>query len=195
MKPLRHVPHAPAGESGSGGGGAGGTLAQAKQSIADGAREATAKVKSAVSNTAARAKAEAERVATEKKTTAADRIGGYSSAIHDSARALEDQDPNIAWFTHRAAERLEGVADYMRNRDFNGLRTDVEGFARRHPAVFFGGLFFAGLMLGNVVKAGRDTAAADEGDQWEPEGQGGDGEMSADGPASSDTSVAPDMGL
>jgi hypothetical protein len=195
MKPLRHVPSAPAGEAGDGGGGAGGTLAQAKQSIADGAREATAKVKSAVSNTAARAKAEAERVATEKKTTAADRLGGYSSAIHDSARALEDKDPNIAWFTHRAAERLEGVADYMRTRDFNALRADAEGFARRHPAVFFGGLFFAGLMLGNVVKAGRRSSAEDDAGQWEPERSDGEGEMSGYAPQASDTSAAPDLGM
>jgi hypothetical protein len=113
------------------------------------------KVKSSVTDAAARAKEEAARMAAERKETAASRIGSYSEKIHQSARNFEQEDPNIAWFTHRAADRLQGVADYVRNRDLTGLRQDVEQMARRHPAAFFGGLFVAGIVLGNVVKASR----------------------------------------
>lgn len=130
-----------------------GKLTQAKQAIAQTARDATEKVKSVASDTASKARTEAERLATEKKETAASRVGGYSSALHESARSLEEQDPNIAWFTHRAADRLQGVADYIRTRDFTALREDCAGVARRHPAVFFGGMFVAGLLLGNMMKA------------------------------------------
>ena len=135
-----------AGESDSGARGTDvkGTLVEAKTKLTQTARE-----------TAVRAKDEAERVVTEKKATAANRIGDYSSAIHDSARSLEQKDPNIAWFTHQAADKLQSVADYMRNRDFSNLRQDAEGVARRHPAAFFGGMFVAGLILGNIVKASR----------------------------------------
>lgn len=138
------------------------TLADTKTKITQTARETASKVKAAASDTAAKAKQEAERVATEQKETAANRIGDYSSAIHDSARSLEQKDPNIAWFTHRAADKLQSVADYMRNRDFSDLRRDVEGMARRHPAAFFGGMFVAGLVLGNIVKASRRKADEDE---------------------------------
>jgi len=105
--------------------------------------------------TASNVKDEAERVATQQKQSAANRIGEYSSAIHESAKSLEEKDPNIAWFTHRAADRVQSIADYMRNRDFSALRHDVENMARRHPAAFFGGMFVAGLVLGNIVKASR----------------------------------------
>ncbi len=132
-----------------------GPLADTKNKIATTARETAAKVKSAAASTAAKAKDQVAHLATEKKDTASERIGGYSSALHDSARSLEEKDPNIAWFTHQAADKLQGVADYMRTRDFQGLREDAEGIARRHPAVFFGGMFVAGLLLGNVVKASR----------------------------------------
>jgi hypothetical protein len=164
-----------------------GTLAEAKSKIAQTARETASKVKSAASNTAARATEEAERVASEKKETAANRIGEYSSAIHDSARSLEEKDPNIAWFTHRAADKLQGVADYMRNRGFPELRHDVEGIARRHPAAFFGGMFVAGLILGNVVKASRRNL--DDGSDL---GVGGDEESrwSRDSAETSDTTQA-----
>jgi hypothetical protein len=89
--------------------------------------------------------------------------------MHDTARSLEEQDPNIAWFTHRAADKIQGVADYVRSQDFRALRADAEDVARRHPAVFFGGLFLAGLMLGNVAKAGRNRARQeDDGGDWSP---------------------------
>lgn len=134
------------------------TLEKSTAAIAQTTRDATDKVKSAASNTVARAKEEAERLAREKKQEAAEQIGSYSSAIHESARALEDKDPNVAWFTHRAADRLQGIADYMRDRDFAGLRRDSEDLARRHPVSFFGGLFVAGLVVGNLVKASQRGA-------------------------------------
>ena len=152
----------------------GDTLAETKTKIAQTARDAVTKVKSTATSTAARAKEEAQRIATEKKETAANRIGSYSSAIHDTARSLEEKDPNIAWFTHRAADKLQGVADYMRNRDLSSLRSDAENMARRHPAAFFGGMFLAGLIAGNLVKAsrrklderGNSDANAEDGTDW-----------------------------
>ncbi len=131
------------------------TLAEMKSSAAQTTREAANKVKSVATTTVSRAKEEAERLAQEKKEQAAAQIGDYSSAIHESAKAFEEKDPNIAWFTHRAADRLQGVADYMRNRDFAALRRDAEDVARRHPAGFFGGMFVAGLVIGNLVKASQ----------------------------------------
>lgn len=130
-----------------------GKITQAKQAISQTAREAAAKVKTVAADTAAKARGEAERLVGEKKETAADRIGGYSSAIHDSAKSLEESDPNIAWFTHQAADKLQSVADYVRSRDFAGLKDDCCGVARRHPAAFFGGMFVAGLLIGNLMKA------------------------------------------
>jgi len=130
-----------------------GKLSQAKQAISQTARDAASKVKSVAGDATARAKSEAERLATEKKEAAASRVGGYSSALHESARSLEEQDPNIAYFTHQAADRLQSVADYIRNRDFASLREDCCSFSRRHPAAVFGGMFVAGLLLGNMMKA------------------------------------------
>lgn len=171
------IPSAPADEDSFGGGESGGALAQTKHKISQAARDTAAKVKSATSDTAARARDQAEQIATEKKDAAASRIGEYGEAIHESARSLEEKDPNIAWFTHRAADKLQHVAEYMRNSDWACLRGDCEGIARRHPAAFFGGMFLAGLVIGNVIKAsqrrGRDSADEgqrdlDAGEDWSP---------------------------
>ena len=171
MKPQADRMCAPAGDSNLGGGDSPGKIAKAKQAVADKAGQAASHLKSAASETATRARDEVQRFATEKKETAAGRIGGYSSAMHESARAFEEQDPNIAWFTHRAADKLQSVADYVRTRDYSGLRMDCEGLARRHPAAFFGGMFVAGLVLGNLLKASgrRETMSDDMAADWEPE--------------------------
>lgn len=184
MKPsiVSHCVCAPAGDADSGSGTASGTLAQAKQTIARTAREAASSLKSATADSRARVRGEAEKVVTEKRETAASKLGGYSSGLHDSARSFEERDPNIAHFTHRAADGIQRMADYVRSRDLAGLRDDAQDIARRHPAVFFGGLFFAGLVLGNVVKATRRGSSA-SGTDWAPEQASDAPEFQGDGAA------------
>lgn len=140
-----------------------GKLTQAKQAISQTAREAATKVKTAASDAASRAREEAERLAMEKREAAASRVGGYSNALHDSARSLEEKDPNIAYFAHQAADKIQGLADYIRNRDFAALRNDCADFSRRHPAMFFGGLFVAGLLVGNMMKATARPRSEEDG--------------------------------
>ncbi len=145
---LRQMEYAPAGDSESGQGETTGMMTQAKQSITSTARE-----------TANRAKDEAQRLASEKKQDTASHIGGYGAAMHESARSLEQQDPNIAWATHKVADRVQGIADYIRERDFSQLREDAENLARRHPLAFFGGLLVAGVVIGNLLKARPESDA------------------------------------
>lgn len=144
-----------------------GTLTQAKQTISNTARDTAARIKSAASETASRAKEQASRIASDTKQTAAERLSGYGSAMHDSAKRFEDKDPNIAWATHQVAERIDRVADYVRNSDLDTLRDDAENWARRHPVAFFGGLFVAGLVVGNLLKARESAAFDDESEQDE----------------------------
>jgi hypothetical protein len=161
------VPFAAADEFTSSGGGAEtrGALAETKDKLTQTARTAASKVKTAAAETADKVKERAEDLVDDKKETAASRIRDYGTALHESARSLEEKDPNIAWFTHRAADRLQNAANYMRGRDFAGLRDDAERIARRHPALFFGGMFLGGLVLGNLVKASRRKLDAGDSDE------------------------------
>lgn len=139
---------------------ASGAIAKAGSKIKEAARGIAEPIKSTASQAAARVKEtaaeyrdRAAEVATERKTQVADRLGRYSSAFHQSAQSLEPEDQNIAYFAHAAADRIEGVANYVRNRDFAALKTDAEDLARRNPGLFFGGMFVAGLVIGNLLKA------------------------------------------
>lgn len=183
---LRPVDSAPAGDSeaGSGTSDSNGTLAQAKQTITKTARDTAARIKSAATETASRAKTEAQRLASDTKETTANRLGGYSSAFHESARSFEQQDPNIAWATHRIADRVDAIADYVRTRDLGEMKTDAENFARRHPVAFFGGLVIAGLVIGNLLKARQPAEeASDETSTSEPNADFGNASGSSEDPA------------
>jgi hypothetical protein len=130
-----------------------GVAGSTTQKIKDATRQTVSQLRTSAADAASRVKEQAVGAVDQRKAEVADRIGAYGSAVHRSAESLEGEDPNIAWLTHQAADRLNGVAEYIRNRDFQQLKSDVEGVARRHPAAFFGGMFVAGLVLGNVLKA------------------------------------------
>lgn len=144
-----------------------GTFAQAKESDSAGTttREAASRLASAATEMGDRTKTEARRVASDAKDTTADRIGGYSSAMHSTAQSMEREDPNIAWVTHQVADRIQGVADYLRNRELSEVRRDAENFARRHPVAFFGGLFLTGLVVGNLLKAKPEQSRTGQGNR------------------------------
>jgi hypothetical protein len=122
----------------------------------------TGEAKRAAGNAITQAKERAATMAQEQKQSAAERIGRYGSALRDSAHSLEGEDPNVAYFANRAAERIESLADYVRSTDLAGLRCDAEDIARRHPGLFLGGMFLAGLVVGGLVKT--SAKALREGD-------------------------------
>jgi hypothetical protein len=160
---LTSPPSAPAEDFGYGSGdtGSSGKVAEAREKISRTTHGAAEHLKATATEAAARAKHQAEHYVAEQRETAAGRIRGYSSALHESARSFEEQDPNIAHFAHMAADRVQQVADYVRNCDLHDLRQDAEEAARRHPALFFGGLFAVGVVLGNMATASRRRQSSD----------------------------------
>jgi hypothetical protein len=50
------------------------------------------------------------------------------------------------------------VARYLREKDLQGLTRDTETFARRHPELFLGGAFLAGMLAARFVKSSRPRA-------------------------------------
>lgn len=109
--------------------------------------------KHAANKALSQAKEKASRLAEEQKKSAADHIGRYGTALRDSAKSVENDDPNIAYYANMAADRIERIADYVRSTDLDGLRDDAAVIARRHPVLFMGGMFFTGVILGGLVKS------------------------------------------
>lgn len=137
-----------------------GTLSQPLQGEArrsGSVKEIAGQAKRSAGNLLNQAKERASTMAEEQKQSAAQHIGRYGTALRDSAKSVEQEDPNVAYFTNRAAERIEQVADYIRSTDLSSLRRDAEDIARRHPALFMGGMLIAGIVVGGLVKVSAST--------------------------------------
>ena len=56
-------------------------------------------------------------------------------------------------YSETAAEKLRTAADYFNTHDVNTMYRDVEGLARRNPAVFLGGAFALGFIAARFLKS------------------------------------------
>ena len=64
----------------------------------------------------------------------------------------------IAQYTDKAAAEIEGASLYLHQHDLNSLITDVEGFARRQPALFIAGGLLLGLAAARFLKSTQHAA-------------------------------------
>lgn len=83
----------------------------------------------------------------------ADRIRRLGSALRSTSESLKSEDELVAHYAEMASERMDRAAGYMSSADFGTVLHDVENFARRRPAVFFGGAFLIGLAAGRFLKS------------------------------------------
>jgi len=126
---------------------------QAKDQAKDLARQA----KDQTSKAASQAKDQVSRMVTQRKDEAAQRLGSFAGVLRDAAGRLNEQDENgFGQYADRAAEQVERLSNYLRDRDVSSFLRDSETFARRHPDVFLGGAFLAGLVLARFFKASGD---------------------------------------
>ncbi|MBT2365725.1 hypothetical protein J7E88_10455 [Streptomyces sp. ISL-10] len=77
----------------------------------------------------------------------ADDLGGLAQNASDGspARSLVSQ----------AADGGHRAADYLEKNGVGGLLEDLQGFARRRPALFLGSAALTGFVVGRLAKAGH----------------------------------------
>lgn len=114
---------------------------------------------------AERARQDATRLVTEAKQTgksmisekqhaAADEIAGVANALRQTAQSLEQNDQiTSGQYAQRAAAGLDQLSNALRDRDIGSLVHQAESFARRSPALFFGGAVAAGFLIARFMKS------------------------------------------
>ena len=117
----------------------------------------------------------------EQKST----LSGGLSTVADSVRQVSQNlnssttDSGLAEaaarYTDTAARKIENVATYFDNKNVREMARDLEGFARRNPAIFLGAAFGLGVLVARFLKSTSpryDSAAAGrEFDTPRPAGQ------------------------
>jgi hypothetical protein len=121
-----------------------------------------------------------------QRTEAARRVAAIATALRCAARSLDQSDiPGIANGADRAADRIDDVARFVRERDWREIAAETAVFGRRRPGLF--GLaavslgFLAGCVLlstmdgdgpGKCTPAAEgDGAAASRADSGQPDRQ------------------------
>lgn len=131
----------------------------------DKAQEVTEQAGKKVSETAAAAKEQAKRtvaqVGEQAKTNVDSRMGevaqelsGVAEAVRMTSHELGSQDqPGIARYGNRIADQIEQASTYLSGRGVEEILADAEGLARRQPALFLGGAFTLGLLVGRFMRS------------------------------------------
>ena len=83
----------------------------------------------------------------------ADRIRRVGSALRSASDKLREEDQMAARYADIASEGVERAARYVGSTDLSRAVRDLEGFARRQPALFFGGAFLVGLAAGRFLQS------------------------------------------
>lgn len=129
---------------------ASGVLDDAKEqakTLASQAKDETVKM-------AGQARDQVSQLVSQRKDQAAERLGGLAGALRDTAHKLQEQDgEGFGQYADRAAEQVEKLSSYLKDHDLRGFVRDTETFARRHPDLFLGGTFLAGLALARFLKS------------------------------------------
>lgn len=96
----------------------------------------------------------AEAQASNTMTKAGETLEQVARSIREAGEGLREQQPDIANFVDTAAQRVEGAASYLRERDAREVIDNLQETARRQPAIVLGGGLALGLLLGRFLKSG-----------------------------------------
>jgi hypothetical protein len=81
-------------------------------------------------------------------------IGGVAQALRQTGQQLQEgEQANISQYIDQAAEWVDGISGYLRDREIGDLVNDVEDLARRQPAIFIGGAFALGFLTARFLKS------------------------------------------
>jgi len=98
-------------------------------------------------------KEKAIEVAEQQKDAGADQVGHFARAMHGAASALEQEMPQLANYVHDAGQKLESLADDLRNGSVDDLMDRFGSYAKDQPALVFGGAMVAGFALTRFLKS------------------------------------------
>jgi len=95
----------------------------------------------------------------EQKTTLAGGLTGVADGLKKVGETLRDTDEQnpITEFTAKygdtLAQQIEKIGGYFESKDVREMVRDIEGFARRNPAVFIGAAFGLGFLAARFLKS------------------------------------------
>jgi hypothetical protein len=104
------------------------------------------------------AQGQIESAVSEQKSAGANYIGSIAQAAERAAGEFDQSLPIAADYIRQASEQIQGVADTVRDKDLRELLGEVENFARKQPALFFGGALILGFAALRFLKSSAPSS-------------------------------------
>ena len=97
----------------------------------------------------------------ERKEQAAGGLGTVAQALRQTGETLRtEEQAGVAQAADSAAQLVDQISGYLRDRDIDDLVGEVENFARTNPAVFLGSAFVLGFMAARFLKSSAPSPAS-----------------------------------
>jgi hypothetical protein len=128
--------------------------------IAGGAREQVSGVKDAASKLGSKVSDKVSQTFQEQKGAGADYLRGIAGAVRRAAGEVEAEIPPAARVMRTAADGVEDFAASVREKNAQEILSEVQDFARKQPALFFGGAMLLGFAALRFLKSAPPASGA-----------------------------------
>ncbi|MDI1266368.1 MAG: hypothetical protein PS018_24245 [bacterium] len=116
---------------------------------------AVSEIKTAVTDKAA-------EMADRSARAGADAVSGVAKTAATLADSLKEQSPAVADYVRSTGQRIDRLADDLRDKSAGELLTIASDFGKRQPLALLAGSAIVGFALARIVKAGLETSGTPE---------------------------------
>ncbi len=94
------------------------------------------------------------------KSQVSESLGSIAQAFRQTGEQLRSQDfGSVAGYADQAADSIERVSGYLRDKNVDQILDEAEGLARRQPMIALAGAFVVGFILARAIKGSHMSAA------------------------------------
>ena len=154
---------------------AGEAAQEAGERLKDAGRQVRDRATEAACETGEQMRTRTREIVSEQKHRLAEQVGVFGQALHRAADTLdENDDQSIGRYVHHAAAWIDDLSDSLQRREVSEMTRGVGDFTRRHPELFLGGLFVAGVAAARFLKASDRCRIEEEQMAYEDESKWSD---------------------
>ena len=100
----------------------------------------------------------AEELASRSAESGAAAVSALGKTAATLAGSLEEQSPAVADYVRSTGQRIDRLADDLRDKSAGELLTIATDFGKRQPLALLAGSAIVGFALARIVKAGLDAS-------------------------------------
>lgn len=131
-----------------------GTQQSMGDQMKDTAQQALTQTKQATGQAIDKAKDTVLSQISTQKDRAADTLGGFTQALHQTGQQLRQSGQGVFGdYADSLAGQVDRAVSFLRENDVDDLARQAEDFARNQPALFIGGAFVLGVALARFLKS------------------------------------------